>query len=138
VEEIKTIMLIESNGNPRARGDNKKDGTIISSDIGLMQVNSKYQKYRFVRLVREKGRHVLDKFFSFTPDFSEPDSWWCPHNNIRVGIAIFKQYLNAGGGNVREGLCRYNTGRPCGVVAAGLRYLNRFTKALNSLAAGFA
>jgi len=76
-ELVKAIMLVESGGNPEASSQ--------TGARGLMQHTKSGAAY-------ESG------WFTFppSPDFSNPKSIWCPHNNIRGGVLEIKSCIREG------------------------------------------
>ncbi|WP_387691565.1 lytic transglycosylase domain-containing protein [Photorhabdus sp. RM71S] len=80
---LRAIAVWESALNPRAIGVNRKDGKILSSDYGLMQINSG-------QLPRLKRMGIIK---------SEQDLLTNPCLNIQIGAWILAQHLQVCGAN---------------------------------------
>jgi len=88
---LRAIAEVESSMNPRAIGQNKRNGKVISEDVGLMQINSSW-----FPLLGKMGvtRNVLIED---------------PCQNIFVGAWILAKNISANGVNW-ESVGAYNAG----------------------------
>lgn len=85
------IAEVESSMNPKAIGLNKRDGKVVSEDVGLMQINSSwFPKLSGMGITRSD---LLDK----------------PCQNIHVGAWILAKNISANGVNW-ESVGAYNAG----------------------------
>lgn len=89
---LRAIAEVESGMNPRAIGLNKRNGKVVSEDVGLMQINSSwfpvlYEKWGITR------EHLLNE----------------PCQNIYVGAWILAKNISSNGVNW-ESVGAYNAG----------------------------
>lgn len=85
------IAEVESSMNPRAIGLNKKNGKVLSEDVGLMQINSSW--YPVLLKMGITREHLLSN----------------PCQNIYVGAWILAKNISANGVNW-ESVGAYNAG----------------------------
>lgn len=100
------IAEVESSMNPRAIGLNKRNGKILSEDVGLMQINSSW--YITLSRMGITRKDLLDN----------------PCQNIHVGAWILAKNISANGVNW-ESVGAYNAGFKNANASFRLKYAKK-------------
>lgn len=111
---MKAHAIKESSLNPKAFRDenpSKRTDRIGWASRGLMQLlfwpkSTRFEKYGF-------------------PASSDPDDLYTPYTNIRIAAQLIRDNLNACGGNLRDAINMYNTGKKEAQYAAPGQYVDK-------------